>query len=238
MTQQRLWIPVEGVKVAAVLHVPDGAGPFPCLVASHGLGSSKESDKYLQVADACTSAGIAACRFDFRGCGESGGRFDETTVAGEIADLQAVLAAVRRRTELDGRVALMGSSMGAFISLFAAARVAGIRAVAAWACPADLEDLLEDPENVRTHGLGDACLAELKAGAFVRAPLGTRGCLFIHGGLDDVVPLEHARRLHAAARDPRRLEVIPGGDHRLADPAHRAHAVAVTVEWVQRFLKT
>jgi dipeptidyl aminopeptidase/acylaminoacyl peptidase len=236
MPEHRLWIPVEGVKVAAALHLPGGPGPFACLVAAHGLGSSKESDKYLQVAEACTAAGIAACRFDFRGCGESGGRFDETTVATEIADLEAVLAAVRARPEIDGRVGLMGSSMGAFISLWVAARDAGIRVVAAWACPADLEDLLEDPATVRTHGLGDACLAELRSGAFVRAPLRTRGCLFVHGDLDNVVPLEHARRLYAAAREPRRLEVIPGGDHRLADPAHRAHALALTVEWMQRFL--
>jgi dipeptidyl aminopeptidase/acylaminoacyl peptidase len=236
MPEIRFWVPVESVKVAAVLHLPDGPGPFPCLVTAHGLGSSKESDKYLQVAEACTLTGIAACRFDFRGCGESGGRFDQTTVQGEVADLQAVLAAVRARPEIDGRVALMGSSMGAFISLFVAARDEGIRAVAAWACPADLEDLLEDPATVQTHGLGEACLAELQSGAFVKAPLGTRSCLFIHGDLDDVVPLEHARRLYAAAREPRRLEIIPGGDHRLADPAHRAHAVALTVEWMQRFL--
>jgi dipeptidyl aminopeptidase/acylaminoacyl peptidase len=236
MRQHRLRVPAEGVKLAAVLHLPDGPGPFPCLLAAHGLGSSKESDKYLELAEACVKAGLAGCRFDFRGCGESDGRFDETTVEREVGDLRAVLAAMRHRPEIDGRIALMGSSMGAFVSLFAAAVDTRIPAVAAWACPADLEDLLHDAEAARAYGLGDPCLIEFQAGTYLRAPLGTRGCLFVHGDRDEVVPLEHARRLYAAAREPRRLEIVPGADHRLADPAHRAHAVRVTVEWVRRLL--
>ncbi|MFB3818648.1 MAG: alpha/beta hydrolase [Candidatus Methylomirabilales bacterium] len=236
MPQHRLWIPTDGSRLAAVLHLPDGPGPFPCLVASHGLGSSKESDKYLLVAERFSRAGVAACRFDFRGCGESGGRFSDTTVSGELADLRAVIAAVRARPELDGRLALMGSSMGAFLSLFAARECRAILAVAAWACPADLEDLLEDPQTVRAHGLGDACLAEFRAGTHLRAPGGLARCLFVHGDRDEVVPVEHARRLYAAAVEPKRLALLPGADHRLSDPAHREEAVRLSLDWVRTFL--
>jgi len=236
MAQHRFWIPSDGARLAAVLHLPEGRGPFPCLVASHGLGSSKESDKYLLLAEESSRAGIAACRFDFRGCGESGGRFADTTVSGELADLAAVLAAVRARPELDGRLALMGSSMGAFLSLFAAQRTADIRAVAAWACPADLEDLLEDPESVRAHGLGDPCLVEFRAGAYLRAPAGVSRCLFVHGDRDEVVPVEHARRLYALSVEPKRLAVLPGGDHRLSDPGHRQEAVRLSLDWITQHL--
>lgn len=236
MSQHHLWIPTDGSRLAAVLHLPDGPGPFPCLVASHGLGSSKESDKYLLVAEEFSRAGVAACRFDFRGCGESGGRFADTTVSGELADLRAVIAAMRARPELDGRLALMGSSMGGFLSLFAARESSAIRAVAAWACPADVEDLLEDPETVRTHGLGDACLAEFRAGNYLRAPGGVARCLFVHGDQDEVVSVEHARRLYASAVEPKRLAVLAGGDHRLSDPAHRQQAVRLSLDWVRKFL--
>jgi dipeptidyl aminopeptidase/acylaminoacyl peptidase len=236
MSQHRLWIPTDGSRLAAVLHVPEGPGPVPCLVASHGLGSSKESDKYLHLAEEFSHAGVAACRFDFRGCGESGGQFADTTVSGELADLRAVIAAMRARPELDGRLALMGSSMGAFLSLLAAHELSGIRAVAAWACPADLEDLLEDPESVRAHGLGDACLAEFRAGMYLRAPGGLARCLFVHGDRDEVVPVDHARRLYAAAMEPKRLAVLPGGDHRLSDPTHREEAVRLSLDWVKQYL--
>jgi dipeptidyl aminopeptidase/acylaminoacyl peptidase len=224
---------VSNATLAAVLHLPEGPGPFPCLVASHGLGSSKDGEKYLAIAEGFTRAGVAVCRFDFRGCGESAGSFADTTVAREIADLSAVVVAVRARDELDGRVALLGSSMGAFVSLFVAQRDPGIRAVAAWACPADLQDLFEHPDSVRSYGLGDASVCELQAGAYLRAPSGRPGCLFVHGDMDEVVPVEHARRLFAAAAEPRRLEVLRGGDHRLSDPVLRERAVDLSVEWVR-----
>ena len=34
-------------ELALVLHLPAGEGPWPCVVACHGMGASKDSDKYL-----------------------------------------------------------------------------------------------------------------------------------------------------------------------------------------------
>jgi hypothetical protein len=38
------------------------------------------------------------------------------------------------------------------------------------------------------------------------------------------------------AAEPCELIVIPGGDHRLTDTVHRKHAVAMSREWLLRFL--
>ena len=38
-----------------------------------------------------------------------------------------------------------------------------------------------------------------------------------HGEKDETVPLSHARMLHARASDPKRLIILPGGDHRMSD---------------------
>jgi fermentation-respiration switch protein FrsA (DUF1100 family) len=236
MPQLRLTIPVEGATLAAVLHLPETGQRPPCVVAAHGLMSSKDSDKYVQIGETFSQAGLAVCRFDFRGCGESGGGLADTTVALRITDLRAVVERMRAHPALSGRVALLGSSLGGYVSLFAASQDLRVKAVAAWATPANLDDLAERPDAVRSQGLGDAFIAELGSGRYLRAPAGTRYCLFIHGDGDEIVPVEHARRLYAASLNPRQLEIVPGGDHRLADASHREHAIRVSLDWIGRYL--
>ena len=72
------------------------SAPSPCVVACHGLSASKDSDKYLLLGDELPAAGLALARFDFRGCGESSGVEEETTIATRIEDVETVLAFLRR----------------------------------------------------------------------------------------------------------------------------------------------
>ncbi len=236
MPQERLTIPVGGFTLAAVLHLPEGDQRWPCVVAAHGLLSSKDSGKYVQVGEEFSQAGFAVCRFDFRGCGESQGTLAETTVAQRVADLRAVVERMRAHPALNGRVALLGSSLGGYVSLFLASRDFKMKAVVAWATPARLDDFAERPETARVQGLGDPFLAELQSGQYLRAPVGTRYCLFIHGDQDEMVPLEHARHLYDASLNPRQLEIIPGGNHRLTDETHRREAIRLSLDWIGRYL--
>ena len=237
MAQQRFTFPVGGVNLAGVLHLPEGGRrPWPCVVAAHGLLSSKDSDKYVQIAEAFNQAGFAVCRFDFRGCGESQGNLADTTVAQRIADLHAVVERMRGHPDLSGRVALVGSSLGGYVALFVANQDFKVKAVAAWATPANLDDFAERPDAARAQGLGDAFLSELKTGRYLRAPVGTRYCLVIHGDRDQLVPLEHARHLYEASLNPRQLEIIPGGNHQLTDAPHRRQAIQLSLDWIGRYL--
>jgi fermentation-respiration switch protein FrsA (DUF1100 family) len=213
--------------LAAVLHLPVTTRRVPCVVACHGLGASKESDKYLLLGDAVPAAGFALARFDFRGCGESSGVETDTTIASRIEDVFAVLAALERHPSLSGRFGFLGSSLGGFVALHVAARRADAPPVVTWNAPADLRDL---PPPTSPSGLGPAFFAEVQAGAYACAP-GVPYHLVVQSALDDVVPPEHGARLHARARAPRKLVTIAGGDHRLSDPDHRAQAIAASVEW-------
>ena len=237
MAQERLTIAADSVRLAAVLHLPEGRpGPWPCVVTLHGLMSSKDSEKYVLVGEEFSSRGIAVCRFDFRGCGESQGAVAQTTVAQRVADTRVVVRRMREHPALNGRVALLGSSLGAYVALFVASEDLRIKVVAAWATPADLQDFSADPETVRDYDLGDAFIEELKTQKYLRAPVGIRNCLLVHGDQDELVPVSHAQRVYASALNPRRIEIIPGGDHPLTDPAHRQQAVRVSLEWIGRYL--
>ncbi len=205
-----------------------GVVPFPCVVACHGLSASKDSDKYLLLADALPAAGFALARFDFRGCGESSGVETDTTIATRIEDVRAVLACLGQHPRLRSRVGLLGSSLGGFVATHVAAARSDIPALVTWNAPADFLDL-RPPDG--PSGLGAAFYAEVGTGRYASTPAGIRGHLVVQAELDDVVPPVHAARLRARAAEPAALVTIAGADHRLTDPEHRRRALAASVDW-------
>jgi pimeloyl-ACP methyl ester carboxylesterase len=232
----RITVDVPGGRVAVALHLPESAEPVACVVACHGLNASKESDKYLMLGEAVPAAGFALARFDFRGCGESSGAEEETTIATRIEDAEAVLGFLKSHPRLSGRVGLLGSSLGGFVALQVAARAsADIRAVVTWNAPSDLRRLGDESRADRT-GIGAPLLEELATHRFATTPGGITRHLAIHGDRDDVVPPEHGAVLHSRAAAPCELLVIAGGDHRITDPEHRRRAIDASVAWFRRFL--
>ena len=217
MTPERHTVALPGGKLALVLHLPHGPGPFPCVVALHGLGAGKDTDKYLMLGEDVPRAGLALARFDFRGCGESSGREDETTIETRLEDARAVVALLEGHARLDRRFGLLGSSLGG------------------WNAPASLEDLGDDAK--RSEGIGIPFLLELSSHRYATSPAGVPRHLAIHGEADDVIPVEHGAILFARAAEPCDLVIIPGGDHRLTDMGHRRIAVERSLEWLRRYLR-
>ncbi|MFQ6078580.1 MAG: serine aminopeptidase domain-containing protein, partial [Thermodesulfobacteriota bacterium] len=84
----------KGQVIAGMLHLPDVERP-PCVIASHGLLSNKDSEKYISLGDRFSRKGIALLRFDFRGCGESEGKISESTVSDRLEDLNMAIGFVR-----------------------------------------------------------------------------------------------------------------------------------------------
>ncbi|HEV8664212.1 MAG TPA: alpha/beta fold hydrolase [Candidatus Methylomirabilis sp.] len=221
--------------LAAVLHFP-ARPPAPLVIACHGLLSSKDSPKYLELADALAGAGFTCARFDFSGCGESEGALSETTVARRVADLHSVAEALSVHRSVAGGLGLVGSSLGGFVALCHAKHDPRVRAVVAWATPAHLKDLGGEGELLLRYGLGRPLLEELHRAGGLEAPDGVPRCLILHGTADALVPEAHAHALYARAAEPKSLEILPGADHVFSDPAARAVALSRTVAWFTRFL--
>lgn len=235
MSEPRFRVTVGAADIAGVLHLPSGGpGPWPCVVTCHGMGASKDSDKYLLLGRELPEAGLALARFDFRGGGESGGRHEEATVETRMADLKGVLDHLAKRPELDGRFGLLGSSLGGFVALWVAAARSGggPLPVVTWNAPASLRELPgADP------GLaGRALVAEVLRGERAEPPAGVPRVLVIQADRDEVVPPAHGRRLFERAALPRALHVIAGADHRLTDPDHRREALEQSRRWLRHHL--
>jgi dipeptidyl aminopeptidase/acylaminoacyl peptidase len=225
----------HGQAVVGALHLPDAERP-PCVIASHGLFSSKESEKYIVLGDRCARRGIALLRFDFRGFGESEGKVSETTVSGRLMDLDMAIRFVRSYPRIGSRTGLMGSSLGGYISLIKAAGRKNIRAVVTWATPFTLVGLEERRGEGEMASLGEEFFHDLPAHDLSAALGRVANCLVIHGERDELVPVEHAGMIYEQLNYPKKMEIIQGADHRLSHSQHRQKGIEMTLEWFEGYL--
>ena len=195
--------------LAYALFLPESE-PRAGVVILHGAGSAKES--HFDFARGCRADGIAALAYDARGHGRSDGAFGP----GAIDDALAMVELLRRHA---GPVALRGSSMGGFQAIHAGARDPSLCAVVA-ICPA--------PEEILLRGLRSGELLrfrcdvaaterwlrslDLYAAAAALGP--DTALLLMHARGDEQIPWTVSEELHAAASEPKRLLVLPGGHHR------------------------
>jgi len=133
---------LQGIRINGHLHLPGLARP-PVVIGSHGLFSSGNSPKQIALAARCAEAGIAFFRFDHRGCGNSGGEFQQvTTLDGRVADLAGAVKAMQEYPGVGDRMAIFGSSMGGAAGLCFASD-ATAHAVVTVAAPLHSEPILQ-----------------------------------------------------------------------------------------------
>ncbi len=218
-------------RLAGVLHLPKDRKVEACVITCHGLLSSKNSEKYLRVAQRFCGEVMAVFRFDFRGCGESYGRMEETTLTGRIEDLKAALELVAGMGFR--RIGVMGSSLGGCVSILTAVEDKRIKALAVWATPSNLE------ETFSRETLGDfqKLLEDAKKYDVVKA-VGVIGCpiIIIHGSLDTLVPTHHAKTLYENAKEPKSLHIIKGANHTFTNKNHREKAIELTLNWFKKHI--
>ncbi len=181
-------IPCDDITLEGLLHLPEGAGPFPGVVVCHPhpqYGGDMYNNVVGALVHAALDSGFAALRFNFRGAGES----EETHASGQAEpdDVKAAGAFLAGQPEVDsGRVALAGYSFGAAMALLASPDVspAGLALVSLPTIAGELS---------------------LPGGAF---PL-----LLVSGDRDEYSDTAALARLAEAAGERARLEVMPGVDH-------------------------
>lgn len=115
--------PSDDVALAGVVHVPDGWRPGerrPAIIMMHGFGANKSGGPEW-ICRQFEAWGYVALRFDYRGCGDSGGERGRVIPLEEVADARNAVTYLTTRPEVDpGRVALCGSSLGAGVAVHAA----------------------------------------------------------------------------------------------------------------------
>jgi dipeptidyl aminopeptidase/acylaminoacyl peptidase len=122
--EEKLTFTSDGLKLSAVLHVPEGRKPgqhLPAFIVLHGfVGSKDESHAEIQ-ARMLEQFGYAALRFDFRCCGESEGERGQVRCFDQVADTKNALTFLAQREEVDPkRIGVIGHSFGAAVAVYSA----------------------------------------------------------------------------------------------------------------------
>ncbi len=247
--RKEISLKVDGLSLPGEVYFPDSAAPpYPALCLCHGIPSGAPQDPadsgYPGLARRFSAAGVLTLIFNFRGCGGAEGNID---MLGWTRDLKAALDYLITLKETDfSRLFLLGSSAGAAVSVYVAATDPRVAGVITFACPAEFGFLTNGErakalvERFRTIGLiKDAdfppSLDEWLSGFREVSPIrfvdriSPRPLLLIHGEKDDVVPVEHARRLYQSADEPKRLLLLPDAGHRLR---FDERAITAALDWL------
>jgi fermentation-respiration switch protein FrsA (DUF1100 family) len=79
----------------------------------HGGGVQASTALYTHLQEKFSKQKIASLAFDFRGCGQSEGNFEEGSLANRLADAEAAMQFLMQKSKLpESRIYLWGSSMG------------------------------------------------------------------------------------------------------------------------------
>jgi pimeloyl-ACP methyl ester carboxylesterase len=224
-------------------------GRGPTLLFLPGYMSDMEGTKALALDSWAAGEGRAMLRFDYRGCGSSGGAFEEQTLAGWRDDLLAMIDEVA-----EGPAVLVGSSMGGWLMLLAALdrpeRVAALVGIAAapdfsaWGFTQDQkriiveEGRLEEPSPygdepyVTTRAFWESGETLRLLGGEIAIDCPVR---LLHGTADSDVPwrisIELMERLRSA--DVQAL-LVKEGDHRLSREADIALLTRTLADLMER----
>ncbi|MFC1858415.1 alpha/beta hydrolase [Thermodesulfobacteriota bacterium] len=235
MKEELFTVDSDGIQICGVIHIP-GQVPAPCIICSHGLFSSKDSPKFIALAEYFARSGFTAIRYDHRGCGTSEGDIGDTTVTGRLHDLASVRVFAREHPSVERTSGLCGSSMGGFISLLAAGGDPSFEAVVVWATPYKLRGQKKDFDAEGYPLLKDSFYDDLKNYQPGDVLGKIKNCLVLHGQNDELVPVWHAEKNYECLSAPKKLEIFPGGDHRFMNEHDRQTAIRLSAEWFKQIV--
>ena len=113
----------DNITLAGTLTFPKGKGPFAVAVMISGSGPQDRNEEILGhkpfwvIADHMAKSKIAILRFDDRGVGKSGGKFQGATSLDFVKDVEAAVAFLKTQKKIDqNKIGLIGHSEGGLIA--------------------------------------------------------------------------------------------------------------------------
>lgn len=206
-----VWIPVAGSERLHGWFVKSASRPaMATILYCHGNGGNLTNVGWI--AEELAKRGFDVLAFDYRGYGRSEGKL--TDEGGLYADADAVYEhLMQQRGVQSERLAIYGLSLGTTAAIDLASR----RAAAALVVESGLSSASEMgavafPWLPRwLYFLAKNRFESARKIAEVSCPV-----LVTHGTKDGVIPVDQGRKLYEAAREPKQLIIVEGGDHNLA----------------------
>jgi len=224
--RREIFIESEGLKIHGMFFSPE-SGSSRVVVFCHGIPLSRPEPNdpgYEGLAASVCDSGYSALFFNMRGTGLSQGNFDPLGWYVDLIEVMRVLGDYEKRY-------LVGFSFGAMLSIRYAALHRDVSGVASFASPFTLREIFPPGQisrfidSAREIGIIrdsnfppsiDWFLERFESMDLEKyLPLVKIPLLVVHGEEDELVPIEHAKRIFDLAGGPKAIEILPGGTHRL-----------------------
>ncbi|MEM0518692.1 bifunctional alpha/beta hydrolase/OsmC family protein [Aequorivita flava] len=238
-------------QLAGRLELPLNQKPHNFAIFAHCFTCTKNLIAVKNVSRALTAAGFAVLRFDFTGLGESEGDFENTNFSGNVDDL--IEAANFLEKNYAAPTLIIGHSLGGAAAIFAADKIASIKAVAVVNAPSDpshVKNLLRDStQEINKNGkarvnlggidftIKKQFLDDLKNKTLKNIVGNFRKALLIlHAPQDKVVGIKNAEDLYIAAHHPKSFVSLDGVDHLLSNKEDSTYVGQVIAGWAARYV--
>lgn len=241
----------QGTELAGRLELPVGE-PRAVALFAHCFTCGKDVVAASRISAGLVAQGMAVLRFDFTGLGSSDGDFENTDFSSNVGDLVAAAAMLRR--EYRAPSVLVGHSLGGTAVLSAAERIPEVTAVVtieAPSAPGHVVGLFADDtlEVINTRGKAEVTLADRSftirrefledvATQSLEDSIANldAALLVLHSPTDQIVSVDHARRIYEVARHPKSFVALDGADHMLTDRGDATYVAGIIAAWVTRYV--
>ncbi len=139
----------KGGYLSATLTLPNEVKTdrYPAVLFCHGFTGTRIEPRgiFVHMSRDLAARGIGSLRFDYRGNGESSGRFRDYTLNDYVDDAAACLACLKNLDAIHNtRIGVLGYSLGGCVaSMLVGTHPDDIRAICLWAPVADPEFIVE-----------------------------------------------------------------------------------------------
>lgn len=242
-----------GQQIVGILHLPDVKRKVPLVVLVHGWSGNSLGVRnafFVRAARVFTKSGFAVLRFDFRGSGNSEGRFENQTISSMLLDLKNILGQIAKHEAIDNtKVSLVGHSQGGYVSILYAAKDKRVKALILWmGRTANLKDFWSKTtfDNLKRRGyeiwddykvlnkkyvVDSAKYNSESALRRISVPIG-----MIYDELDDIVPPSEGLRVKRLAKGVKQMKVFNELGHRFMGEKGQKKVITTTLGWLKSWL--
>jgi dienelactone hydrolase len=115
-TTKRITFLSDGLRLTGFLSLPDGISHPPGILFLHGAGLSTMV-RFTQWQEFLAEKGIASFAFDYRGCGESQGTFEDSSLNNRLSDADKALQTFLLSGVDIKNLSVSGASMSGHVSI-------------------------------------------------------------------------------------------------------------------------
>ena len=241
----------KGQLLSGRLELPADQYPHNFALFAHCFTCNKNLGAVRNISRSLTSKGFGVLRFDFTGLGESEGDFADTNFSGNVEDLVAAADFLAR--EYQAPSVLIGHSLGGAASIFAAATIDSIKAVATVGAPSDpthVQHLLKSGiEEIEANGkalinlsgrdftIKKQFLDDLKTKSLSAVAKNlNKALLVMHSPQDTTVGIKNAEEIYIAAKHPKSFISLEGADHLLMRKEDSTYVGNVIAGWSSKYV--